>query len=319
MESMKLAFIGECMVELQETGTGGLTQTFGGDTLNSAIYCARLARNYPIEIQYITALGKDPFSQKMIAFWEKEGVRSDYVQCVEGERPGLYYIELDGSGERIFHYWRGEAAAKKCFEFPDSERVLNSLFHFNGVYVSGISLAIYTERSRENLLTCLAECKENGVSIYFDCNYRPHLWGSASRAAEVYKKLYPLSDIVFMTTEEGEDILEITTKDDIHAHLRDAGCGESVIKDGPGPCSIFAHGRAHQVDAYPVGQVVDTTAAGDSFSGVYLLARKLGCSVVESARMAHRTAAYVISHKGAIAPEDQMPVSSDDLAAASGA
>ena len=312
---MKFAFIGECMVELQETGSGTLTQTFGGDTLNSAIYCARLARDFPIEIQYITALGQDPFSQNMIAFWEGEGVQSDYVQCVEGERPGLYYIELDPSGERVFHYWRGEAAAKKCFEFPDSPRVLEALSYFTGVYLSGISLAVYTQKSRENLLERLVECKKHGLKIFFDCNYRPHLWGSADRAAEIYRQLYPISDIVFMTTEEGEDILDLDRKEDIHAHLDQAGCKESVIKDGPSPCSIFAGGKTWSVAAHPVERVIDTTAAGDSFSAAYLLARHLGCGVVESATLAHRTAAYVVEHKGAIAPTDLLPISGVDLGA----
>ena len=38
MDHLKLALIGECMIELQETEPGVTTQTFGGDTLNTAIY-----------------------------------------------------------------------------------------------------------------------------------------------------------------------------------------------------------------------------------------------------------------------------------------
>ena len=57
-----------------------------------------------------------------------------------------------------------------------------------------------------------------------------------------------------------------------------------------------------------VATVVDTTAAGDSFSAAYLLARRYGVSVREAAAFAHRVAAQVISHKGAIVPAEYMPV-----------
>ena len=124
---MKIALIGECMVELQETSPGVTKQTFGGDTLNTAIYCARLARTLPLEIDYVTALGTDNFSDRMVSFWEQEGVGSGLVIRQPGETPGLYYIEVDSRGERVFHYWRSTAAAKKCFEYPESDLLLEKL------------------------------------------------------------------------------------------------------------------------------------------------------------------------------------------------
>ena len=127
MKPMRIALIGECMIELQETGPDQTRQTFGGDTLNTAIYCARLARDLPLHIDYVTALGQDNFSSRMIQFWEKEGVGSSLVQRKQGELPGLYYIELDEHGERIFHYWRSASAARKCFEYPGSEKILENI------------------------------------------------------------------------------------------------------------------------------------------------------------------------------------------------
>jgi len=56
-----------------------------------------------------------------------------------------------------------------------------------------------------------------------------------------------------------------------------------------------------------VMKVVDTTAAGDSFSGAYMAARIRGCDAIRSANVAHRMASYVIGHKGAIAPLEKMP------------
>jgi len=313
MKPLRLAFIGECMIELQEHEDGVTTQTYGGDTLNSAIYCARLAQGHPVQVDYVTALGTDTFSDRMIDFWEKSGVGSALVQRISGEHPGLYYIELDDGGERIFHYWRGEAAAKKCFEYPGSNDVLDKLSDYDGIYFSGISLAILTQESRSTLIRRLAELKDKGTMIYFDCNYRPHLWKDRHQAQEIYQQIYPLADILFLTGEEAGILIDESGVEQIHQVLKLRGVGETVIKDGGGMCSIFQDDQQVEVPAEVVETVVDTTAAGDSFSGVYILARSFGCLPRQAAGLAHRMAAYVISYKGAIAPLEYMPISGGDL------
>jgi len=37
-----IAFIGECMVEIRKDVNGRINQAFAGDTLNTAVYLARL-------------------------------------------------------------------------------------------------------------------------------------------------------------------------------------------------------------------------------------------------------------------------------------
>jgi 2-dehydro-3-deoxygluconokinase len=313
MKSLKIALIGECMIELQEIASGETKQTFGGDTLNTAIYCARLARDLPLQIDYVTALGQDSFSDKMTSFWELEGVGSELVLRQEGELPGLYYIELDDQGERIFHYWRSAAAAKKCFEYHDSGVILEKLADYDGIYLSGISLAILTPQSLAILIHRLSELAARGVSIYFDCNYRPHLWTSKEQAIAIYKQLYGISDIVFLTTEEADTLLECVQGHEVHQKLQSFGAKESILKDGENPCTIFSENGIFEVPAQEVAKVVDTTAAGDSFSAVYLVARRFGCAPVDAAKMAHQTAAYVVCHRGAVAPMDQMPVTGLDI------
>lgn len=314
MKPVKLACIGECMIELQEISPGVTNQTFGGDTLNTAIYCARLARDLPLEIDYVTALGTDTFSERMARFWEQEGVGSSLVLRQPGETPGLYYIELDESGERIFHYWRSTAAAKKCFEYPESGKVLEALSEYDGIYLSGISLAIFTPESRRKLLARLQELSAQGLSIYFDCNYRPHLWTSKEEAIELYRRLYEISSIVFLTTEEAEVLLDGAEGAAVHTTLQELGSKESVLKDGDKPCTILTDTGLIEVPAEKVATVVDTTAAGDSFSGVYLVARTFGCNAEMAARMAHKTAAYVVCHKGAVAPLEKMVITGKDIA-----
>ena len=54
----KVACIGECMIELKQaqgTEAGLFSRGYGGDTLNTAVYLARLG----VGVDYVTALGDD--------------------------------------------------------------------------------------------------------------------------------------------------------------------------------------------------------------------------------------------------------------------
>src|SRR5579863_7547027 len=95
----RVACIGECMIELKQAqgSSQGDSQAslfsrgYGGDTLNTAVYLARLG----VEIDYITALGDDPLSDEMIAGWAAEGVGTAKVARLSGKLPGLYLIATD--------------------------------------------------------------------------------------------------------------------------------------------------------------------------------------------------------------------------------
>ena len=68
-QKLRIAAIGECMVELAKAGgeSGLYERRFGGDTLNTAVYLARLLRSDAIH--YVTRLGDDAISQWMLDGW----------------------------------------------------------------------------------------------------------------------------------------------------------------------------------------------------------------------------------------------------------
>lgn len=53
-------------------------------------------------MHYVTAMGTDAISGAMMASGS-EGVHTDLVQRLDHKLPGLYLIETDEQGERIFH------------------------------------------------------------------------------------------------------------------------------------------------------------------------------------------------------------------------
>ena len=71
----RVACIGECMIELKQAEGGLYSRGYGGDTLNTAVYLARLGTG----VDYITALGDDHLSDEMTAGWAAEGVGTTLV------------------------------------------------------------------------------------------------------------------------------------------------------------------------------------------------------------------------------------------------
>ncbi|MBP0574217.1 hypothetical protein J8J27_26295, partial [Mycobacterium tuberculosis] len=81
------------------------------------------------------------------------------------------------------------------------------------------------------------------------------------------------------------------------------------------PCTVIAEGATFQVPPVKVETVVDTTAAGDSFSAAYLLGRVLKLDAAEAAHRAHQVGAAVVQHRGAIIPKEATPMVFADVLA----
>jgi len=308
MEAQTVYAIGECMIELQRSPAhAGMDYRFGGDTLNAAVYMARLLDPARVKVAYVTGLGIDGMSAEMLASWEKEGIETACVQRLPERLPGIYMIETDPSGERRFHYWRKDSAARHWLEAPEAGKVLVQLAAARMVYLSGISLAILSEADRELLISALAQCRARGGSVVFDNNYRPRLWENAQAAASVYRRVLAHTDIALLTLDDEQAIYGPETAHQVVERTRGYGVREVVVKCGAEPCVVWAEGQLHEVAPEPVRDVVDTTAAGDSFGAAYMAARLSGQDPAAAARAGHRLAGTVIRHRGAIIARELMP------------
>ncbi len=309
MPNKKIAVIGECMIELSQKGAD-VSRGFGGDTLNTSVYIARQVDADKLAVHYITALGNDSFSQQMLEAWQQENVQTTLTQRLEHRLPGLYYIETDASGERTFYYWRNEAAARFWLESEQSEEICAELAQFDYLYLSGISLAILDTTSRNKLFALLQKTRANGGKIIFDNNYRSRLWASKEETQQVYQQILSYTDIAFLTLDDEDALWGEKPVEEVIQRTQAAGVNEIIIKRGADACLVAIKGEpVIEVPAVklPKEKVIDTTAAGDSFSAGYLAVRLTGGTPEAAAKRGHLTASTVIQYRGAIIPKDAMP------------
>jgi 2-dehydro-3-deoxygluconokinase len=289
--------IGECMVELRRSPAGELVQGFAGDAYNTAVYLARSAPG--LEVQFLTALGDDPFSRDMREAWRAEGVRQDYAFTLEGKKPGLYLIETDPQGERRFHYWRGESAARNWFQVLQAKG--EGLLHgADLVYLSGISLAILSPSDRAGALEMLGRLRGRVGLIAFDPNYRPSLWPDPEAAREASDQAMACADIVLPSSEDLEQLYGLTDAAAQLDRLQMLGAGEIALTAGVGRCWLQLQAERICVEGAVASSVIDTSGAGDSFNGAYLAARLRGAPAQDAARAGLELAARVVAAPGAV-------------------
>jgi 2-dehydro-3-deoxygluconokinase len=281
------------MVELSKQSNGCYALGFAGDTFNTAVY---LARCNPFKtVAFHTMIGRDNISNQFIQTAIKENIVTSYIKRSNSKTMGLYLINVDRDGERNFAYWRDNSAIKELELLHNNE-----LASISEVYFSGITLAVMTEKTRKQFLHQIEIFQREGIKVFFDANYRETLWKSSHEAKYWIDLAYHVADVVFPGGDDHRALFAHGSSTEILDYFADKAASEIIIKDGTAPIVVMEGDTIHTIRIEVADNVVDSTAAGDSFVGGYLASRLTGRTSKQSALFAAQVAKIVISHPGAI-------------------
>jgi len=295
----RLISVGECMVELAplpEDGT--FRMAFAGDTLNTAWY---LARHLPAgwSVDYLTAVGTDAVSDRMVAFVQASGIGTGWVQRRADRTVGLYMIELH-NGERRFSYWRGQSAARGLAS--DRTILEAALRGADLAYVSGITFAILAPDDRHRLLDALQGFRAAGGRVAFDPNLRPRLWENGDTMCATIMQAAAACDIALPSFDDEAEWFGDHSPGATAQRYARAGVPTVVVKNGSGAVITLHDGTAALHPVPPAANVVDTTAAGDSFNAGFLACWLSEADMAASVSAGTALATRVIGTRGALVP-----------------
>ena len=293
----KIICIGESMIEMAPCAAAGTFQMgFAGDTMNTAWYLRQLMPATD-HVDYLTAVGTDAVSDQMVEFLDDAGIGTDKIARVPDRTVGLYMIQLK-DGERSFSYWRGQSAARTLA--MDSVRLTEDLSGADIAYFSGITIAILPDEDRIVFLDILRNFRARGGTVIFDPNLRPRLWNSVDAMTTAIMEAAAVCDVALPSHEDEADWFGDANPEATVARYRKAGAQTIVVKNGDGPILAWDAGQSTTFTPAPVTNVVDTTAAGDSFNAGYIAGRISGSTIDQAIGAGAKLAARVIASRGAL-------------------
>ena len=158
--------------------------------------------------KFVTKLPDNHLGQKVLSKFR--GYNVDISDVVTGEgRLGIYFSEIGHglrSTEVIYDRKYSAISMADKSEF-DIDKILDGV---GFVHMSGITPAL-SKSLREFTIDFIKACKERGILVSYDSNFRAKLW-SLEEAREVLTEVMPLIDIAFLGHLDMINILQFEDK-----------------------------------------------------------------------------------------------------------
>lgn len=206
----KVVTFGELMLRLEPEGYYRFVQadkfgvTFGGGEANVAVSLA----NFGYDASFVSKLPAHEIGQAAVNSLRQFGVNTGKI-LRGGDRIGIYFLEKGASQRpsKVIYDRKGSAIATAKAEEFDWNSILDGVewFHF-----TGITPALGKEAAKA-CLDAVKVCKEKGITVSCDLNYRKKLW-TKDEAKETMSELCKYVDVCIANEEDADDVFGIKAK-----------------------------------------------------------------------------------------------------------
>ncbi|WP_028109640.1 ribokinase [Ferrimonas futtsuensis] len=252
----------------------------GGKGANQAVAAARLGA----QVSMVGCIGADPIGEQMKLGFAQDGMDTRAIDKVSGEATGMAMIYVNAQGENNIGIWPGANGALSV------ERVRSH----QGMIEGADLLLIQLETPLDSLVEAARLAKAAGTKVVLN----------PAPAKALPDTLLTNVDIITPNETEVEQLTGIAVENDESAAaaaqcLHDKfGIEMVIITLGKRGVWLSHQGRQHRVPGFEV-DVVDTTAAGDTFNGGFVTALLEGQSVDDALRFGQAAAALSVTRLGA--------------------
>ena len=268
---------------------GNMELVPGGKGANQAYAAGRLGAR----VTMFGAVGSDSYADIEKNSLAAAGVDTSRLLVREGKSTGLAWITVNAAGDNSIVVIPGANATVTEQDIVDNEALLRDC----DILLCQLEIPLKT------VVYAAKRAKELGKTVILD---------PAPVPQEFPEELFSYIDIIKPNETEAAQLLgaSVNGYEEASDKLRAKGVKNVLITLGPKGAYINSETEGKHL--MPVRQVpvVDTTAAGDSFTAALAVRLAAGSSLVQAVRYANEVAAIVVTRKGAqtsIPSADEVP------------
>lgn len=224
------------------------------------------AAKFGLNTSLIGAVGNDYFGKLLSGTLSQAGVNTEHISVIDEAFTTLAFVILDEQGDRDFDFSRKPGADTRLRLSVKQEQIIKDTrcFHFG-------TLSLTDEPARTSTNRAVALAQEAGVWINFDPNYRAPLWRDKESARKAILWGFSQSDSIKVCKDEllfafnSNDVISCQQK-----LIQNFNVKLVLITDGANGSYYWSNKANGHVAAHLLENTVDTTGAGDIFTGSVL-------------------------------------------------
>lgn len=249
----------------------------GGKGANQAVTAARLGA----QVTFVARLGADIFGDRALAGFQSEGIDTGFIVRDPEAPSGVALILVDARGDNMLAVAPGANAHLSPADVDRAEAAI----------AAADAVVLQMEISEQTVTHALALAAKHHVRTVL--NPAPARPLSADMLSMVDVLTPNEHEVMLLSGDVGGGVEQAAR------HLTDMGARTVVVTLGEEGALIVAAGEfARRVPGFAV-QAVDTTAAGDAFSGALACALARGDDIGAAVRFANAAGALTVTRMGA--------------------
>lgn len=251
----------------------------GGKGANQAVAAARMGG----DVSFITKTGNDLFGRQSMELYNSEGIKTDFVFSDQNNPSGVALISVDANGENCILVAPGANSFLSTKDIDKARTVIEA----------ADLLLIQLEIPMETVEYATEIASQKGIKVVLNPAPAQNLAEDLLKNVSIITPNKSEAEILtgvrvtdWVTAQKAADVIGSKGVDTVVITLGALG---ALVKDG---------NTYHRIDAEVV-EAVDTTAAGDTFSGTLCVGLAEGKSIVEAVMMACKASSVTVTRMGA--------------------
>ena len=248
----------------------------GGKGSNQAV----AAGNLGADVTIITRLADDDFGKMALQTWEHANVKGAVTYSSDSYTGAAFIFIDDKTGDNAIIIAPGAASEISVKDIHNNSEIISSA----DVFLTQLEQPI--DVAQEGLKVAKANGK---ITIL-----------NPAPAANLPNDIFGLCDFMTPNETEAEALTGLPVRNEKEAEtaakfLNKLGVKTPVITMGEQGAFLYEHGL---IPAFNVGEVVETTGAGDAFNGGFAVALSEGKSALEAVKFGCATASISVTRAG---------------------